>query len=67
MPIAIRQGTTLALNTSNDPSIPHEGLELVDGRKTPVTTQQAAYLKTLPGVTILDDARPATGPTASKE
>lgn len=58
MPKAIHSGSTLALNSSNHPSIPPEGLVLVANRPSPVTLSQASYLRTLPHVTVIDDPVP---------
>ncbi len=56
MPKATSTLSTLALNKSNDPSIPDKGLELPAGVPTNVTPAQAAYLAKLPGVVIEDTA-----------
>ncbi len=55
MPKAIHTGSTLCLNSSNDPSIPASGLELTADTAIPITAAQAVYLRTLPNVTVTDD------------
>jgi len=61
MPTAISHDRTLCLNSSNDPSIPAEGLELVANKAIPVSAAQATYLKTLQGVDVQDDPTPKKG------
>lgn len=43
----LSQHSQLCLNPSNHPSIPEGGLVLLPGVWTPVTTEQAEYLRSL--------------------
>lgn len=44
---ALSQHSQLCLNSSNHPSIPDDGLVLLPGVWTPVTPEQAEYLRGL--------------------
>jgi len=60
---ATSMDSTLALNPSNHDSIPPEGLELEAGMPTPVTPEQASFLRSI-GVTVIEtpDPKPLRAP-----
>lgn len=65
MPTATSTDSTLCLNQSNHASIPEAGLVLEAGITTPVTPEQAEYLRTL-GIAVQDDPEPEPQPSRAR-
>lgn len=63
---AVSHQSTFCFNRNNHPSIPEEGLVLEAGVRTPVTPEQAEYLRDL-GLEVQDDLKPPRARRATQE